>query len=395
MDSTFKNAKILIVDDTKANIEVLEGLLVLQGYKNLKATTNPRMAIRLFKSFNPDLVLLDLMMPHLNGFQVMDQINAIMPVNSYLPILVLTANIAPEAKQHALSGGAKDFLSKPFDLDEVGIRIKNLLETRYLHQMLENQNQILDEKVKERTFELQKANLELDHANKELKVLDQAKVDFLNIISHEIRTPLNGIKGFAEILKSEIHSPELQEHLQWLESSVARLEKFSHQALMITELCTRETEIQIGEVPLRDLMARTNILLEKKIKSKNVQIHLQNSSKLKAIPGNRKYIQLCFDYLTDNAVNFSPPDAVVVINVFSDDKFTVCEFTDDGPGFSSDALTNLFKLFWVGDRHNGQNSGLNLALIKLIMDAHHGQIEVCNNQPKGATVRLTFNNIVN
>jgi two-component system sensor histidine kinase/response regulator len=335
------------------------------------------------------------MMPHLNGFELMEQFKAMIPGNSYLPILVLTADITQEAKQKALSGGAKDFLSKPFDLDEVGIRIKNLLETRYLHQMLENQNQILDEKVKERTFELQKANLELDLANKELKVLDQAKVGFLNLISHEIRTPLNGIKSFTEILKSEIHSPELQEHLHWLESSVVRLEKFSHLALMITELCTRETEIQIGEVQLRDLMARTNILLEKKIKSKNLQIHLQNSSKLNAIPGNRKYIQLCFDYLTDNAVNFSPPDEVVVINVFSDDKFTVCEFTDDGPGFSSDALTNLFKLFWVGDRHNSQNSGLNLALIKLIMDAHHGRIEVCNNQPKGATVRLTFNNIVN
>jgi two-component system sensor histidine kinase/response regulator len=298
--------------------------------------------------------------------------------------------MAVETKQRALAGGAKDFLAKPFDLVEVGLRIQNLLESRLLHQLLQNQNQILEEKVKERTIELETANKELETANKELKGLDQAKVDFLQLISHEIRTPLNGIKGFLDILKSEIQSPELLEYLQFLDDSVARLEIFSYQALMITELRTRKTHIQIEEVPLRELFDKTAKQLQEKLRTKNINVSLINDSGLNIIPGNRQLLQVCFDCLINNAIQYSPPNDVVIVKVYPDDTFIVCEFIDKGPGFSSTALDHLFKLFWVGKEHVDQNRGLNLGLVKLIMDAHNGQIAVVNNQPNGAIVRMTF-----
>ena len=161
IDSTFKNANILIVDDKVANIDILAGLLQIQGYTNIKTTTDPRLVVSLFKSFNPDLILLDLMMPYLTGFEVMVQLKELIPDGTYLPILVLTADIAVEAKQRALAGGARDFLAKPFNLIEVGLRIKNLLFARYLHQQLQNQNLILEEKVRERTIKLEKTNVDL------------------------------------------------------------------------------------------------------------------------------------------------------------------------------------------------------------------------------------------
>ena len=139
IDSILKTAKILIVDDKQANIDILEGLLEESGYANFQSTTDPRLVIDQFKSFNPDLILLDLMMPHLNGFEVMEQLKPLIPQGTYLPILVITADITSETKLRALSGGAKDFLSKPFDLNEIRIRISNLLETRYLYKQLENQ----------------------------------------------------------------------------------------------------------------------------------------------------------------------------------------------------------------------------------------------------------------
>ncbi|MCX6267383.1 MAG: response regulator [Bacteroidetes bacterium] len=392
IESTLKDASILLVDDNQSNIDVLEGLLEESGYKHFKSTTDPRLAVGLFKSFTPDLILLDLMMPHLSGFDIMNELNLIIPHSTYLPILVLTADITPEARQRALSGGAKDFLSKPFDLYEVRLRIKNLLETRYLYQRLENQNQILEEKVKERTFDLEKAFHELDHANKELKALDQAKLDFLRLISHEIRTPLNGIKGFTDILKSEIHVPELLEYLKFLEISAVRLENFSYQALMITELRTNKAQIEIEEVPVFELFNHANILLQEVIRSKKINVILQNDSAFHVITGNGKFLQICFDRLIDNAVKYSPPDEVVIVKVYSEKEFIVCEFNDNGPGFSPAALHHLYDLFAVGDEHIDKNTGLNLALIKLIMDAHHGQIEVCNNKQGGAMVKLTFIN---
>jgi len=154
IDPTLKNANILIVDDQQANIDVLVGLLEFKGFINIKTTTDSRLAVSLFEELKPDLLLLDLKMPHLNGFQVMEQLKPLIPTDTYFPILILTADITHEAKQLSLSGGATDFLAKPFDLVEVDLRIKNLLKARYLHKQLENQNQILEEKVKERNAEL-------------------------------------------------------------------------------------------------------------------------------------------------------------------------------------------------------------------------------------------------
>ena len=156
-----QTSKILIVDDEETNVQLLEAVLRREGYRNLLSATDSRRVLPLFSSFAPDLILLDLNMPHFDGFEVMKQLSGHIPGGTYLPILVLTANITPEAKQGALSRGAKDFLTKPFDRVEVLLRIANLLETRRLHQMLQNQNQTLEGRVRERTRELQATQIEV------------------------------------------------------------------------------------------------------------------------------------------------------------------------------------------------------------------------------------------
>ncbi|MEI7526325.1 MAG: response regulator [Mariniphaga sp.] len=147
IDSNLKNAKILIVDDHQPNIDLLVGFLQMQRFKNIESITDPTLTLSVFKSFQPDLILLDLMMPQLSGYEVMEQLKPLIPQDVYWPILVLTADISPNAKQRALASGARDFLAKPFDFIEVMLRIRNLLETRYLYQQLEKKNQILEEKI--------------------------------------------------------------------------------------------------------------------------------------------------------------------------------------------------------------------------------------------------------
>lgn len=160
-EDNLKQAHILIVDDQPANVQLLERLLQTAGYSNFLSTTDPRQVLPMFGKFQPDLILLDLMMPHLDGYSVMQQISPRIPEGAYLPILVLTAEVNAEAKQKALSMGAKDFLTKPLDATEVLLRIKNLLETRFLHLRLQNQNQVLEEKVREQTQELEEARIEI------------------------------------------------------------------------------------------------------------------------------------------------------------------------------------------------------------------------------------------
>jgi putative two-component system response regulator len=156
-----RQSRLLIVDDTPANVVLLEKLLATAGYDSVQATTDPRTALALYAAFAPDLILLDLHMPELDGFAVMAQLKAVIPPEEYLPIIVLTADINEEARRRALAGGAHDFLTKPFDTVEVSLRITNLLRTRFLHLELARHNQFLEQRVRERTQQLDAARLEI------------------------------------------------------------------------------------------------------------------------------------------------------------------------------------------------------------------------------------------
>lgn len=135
---TFPEAKILIIDDQEANIEVLLDLLEMQGYSNFMTSTDSRKTVTLYKSFQPDIILLDLMMPYFSGFEVLEQLSAIIPEDEFLPILVLTADINQESRLKALKNGASDFIVKPLDLIEVDLRIKNLLFSRHYYTLYRN-----------------------------------------------------------------------------------------------------------------------------------------------------------------------------------------------------------------------------------------------------------------
>src|SRR5579864_1597924 len=127
-----QSSRILIIDDEASNILLLEAVLEEGGYTNFSKTTNPRQALEFFTVYQPDLIMLDLVMPHLDGFSLMIQLRSRIPDNTYLPVMVLTGSIAHDTKKKALSLGAKDFLTKPFDPTEVLLRTYNLLETRWL-----------------------------------------------------------------------------------------------------------------------------------------------------------------------------------------------------------------------------------------------------------------------
>ena len=145
------NASILIVDDQEANVMLLEQLLREDGYVHVTSTMDPHEVYLLHRKNRYDLILLDLQMPVMDGFQVMECLNT-NDTEGYLPVLVITAQ--PGHKLRALQAGAKDFISKPFDLVEVKIRIRNMLEVRLLYKKLEDYNQVLEEMVEERTAEL-------------------------------------------------------------------------------------------------------------------------------------------------------------------------------------------------------------------------------------------------
>lgn len=160
MTSAFTDARLLIIDDEEGNVEILRRILTRAGFSRIETTTDPRKAADLYVGQRPDLILLDLHMPHMSGLEVMDRLNEIAEA-SYMPILILSADLTPEARREALSRGAKDFVSKPFMQDELLLRIRTLLETRLLYLQIQTQNQLLEAKVRERTRALEAAQVEI------------------------------------------------------------------------------------------------------------------------------------------------------------------------------------------------------------------------------------------
>src|ERR1700691_768554 len=136
------SAKILVVDDQQANVSLLEGMLRVAGYTCVQSTTNPSEVSELYRQNRYGLILLDLQMPGMDGFQVMEGLKEV-EGDGYLPVLVITAQ--PGHKLRALEAGAKDFVSKPFDMAELWARVHNILEVRLLNQKAKSCNRALEE----------------------------------------------------------------------------------------------------------------------------------------------------------------------------------------------------------------------------------------------------------
>jgi PAS domain S-box-containing protein len=153
-ESEILNARILIVDDQEVNIALLGQMLREAGYTGVASTMDPTEVCALHRRNSYDLILLDLQMPEMDGFQVIEALKT-SDADAYLPVLVLTAQ--PGHKLRALQAGAKDFISKPFDLVEVRTRIRNMLEVRLLYKKLEDYSKLLEKTVQERTAELRES----------------------------------------------------------------------------------------------------------------------------------------------------------------------------------------------------------------------------------------------
>jgi len=395
MDLSFKDAKILIVDDQQANIDILVGLLEFKGYSNLKTITDPRLVNGLMRSFNPDIILLDLLMPHLTGFEVMEDIKKIVPEGEYFPILVLTADMTMQTKQLALANGAKDFLVKPFDLIEASLRINILLEARYLHQQLENQNKVLEEKVWERTMEVVKKNVELEAARDKAEASDRLKTAFMQNISHEVRTPLNGIVGFGNLLaESDLSSEDRKQYISLLKVSSNRLVNTMTDYMDIALIASSSMDVHLKTMNIIDILKELKSKFKNLIGSKNVTFDL-------IIPGNVEefFIQTdpelfikIISHLLDNAVKFTQQGSITLGYSVGSDKL---EFfvVDTGVGISDEKKDVIFETFTQENSamtRGYEGSGLGLSIITGILKLLGGEIRVESAKGEGSSFFFTI-----
>ncbi|SFF10609.1 ATP-binding response regulator [Sunxiuqinia elliptica] len=394
-EEVLKKAKILIVEDQQPNIDVLEDLLRMKGYQDFKATADPREVFRLFATYEPDLILLDLSMPYLSGFEVMEQLRRIIPDDTYFPILILTADATKETKERALSEGASDFLTKPFDLTEVALRIQNLLYTSFLHKQLVDQNKLLEKKVQERTKELEERNRELIKAKERVEASDQLKTNFINNISHELRTPLNGILGYGQILvDSDLTLEEKTFYAPMLKESSYRLMNTMTNIMDISMLTSGNQKVRKREVDLNRLVQDIVEDFQANCSAKNVELNTTFLTDELGIHTDPELLRKIIRHVVDNAVKFTSQGTIDII-VGKDGENLVIEVKDTGVGIEEKWQKRIFENFMQESTtitRIFEGTGLGLSISKGFAELLGGKITLKSEKDKGSifTVFIPF-----
>ncbi|MDH5762245.1 MAG: response regulator [Nitrospinota bacterium] len=367
----YRNSKVLIVDDEPGNVLLLEQMMTQEGYSNLHSTSEATQVLPLFSEIEPDLILLDLNMPRMDGFQVMEQLKEVDP-ESLVPILVLTAMRDEKTRWRALRSGAKDFLSKPFDLTEANLRIKNLLEMRLLHQRVRMHNQTLEDQVQVRTAELERTMEEL--------------TNFAYIASHDLQEPLRKIIVFGDRLAEKFGSAlndTGKDYIERMQKSALRMKGLIDGLLHFSRITTHSTPFQI--VDLNEVVSEVLSDLEVQIERTRGRVEVES---LPSIKGERFQMHQLFQNLISNSLKYHSDEKTPVVKVKyvgTADNFEEINVEDNGKGFDERHLDRIFRPF---ERLHGlseySGTGMGLAICHKIVMHHKGHITARSQLNHGA-----------
>ncbi|OLB93162.1 MAG: hypothetical protein AUH30_20660 [Candidatus Rokubacteria bacterium 13_1_40CM_68_15] len=364
-------ARILVVDDEIANVRLLERLLKQTGYHNLVTTTDPRQVRALYDELQPDLILLDLMMPHLDGVAVMGQLS--IPEGAYVPILVLTADVTMEAKQRALAAGAKDFLTKPFDRVEVLLRIKNLLDTRFLYLELDRQNRSLEQIVAERTQRLLQSE----------KVATMGSL--LAGVAHELNNPLAVLTGHAHLLREGAKDESLAARAEKIRAAADRCARIVRNFLALA----RQQPPERRDVQLNTVVHEALEMLAYELRTCNVEVTCDLSDGLPTLWADGHQLHQVVVNLIANAHHAmrgreAPRRISLATRLDRARQRLQLAVTDTGPGIPQELREKIFEAFFT-TKPVGEGTGLGLSLCRGIIEDHGGTIDIQSEQGRGAT----------
>jgi len=360
--SDILHAKILIVDDQEANVLLLERMLRGAGYVAVASSTAPQAVCELHREHGYDLILLDLEMPNMDGFQVMEGLKAI-ETGSYLPVLAVTAQ--PAHKLRALRGGAKDFISKPFDLPEVLIRIHNMLEVRLLHKKAEDLNKL--------------------------------KTNLVSVVSHEVGNALLVMKLATVLLAEKIPPVWLKENKRFFDMILVNIDGLGRAVKNLLNMGRLEAgtlalnfaATDAAEI-LRSVVKGMELLSEQKA----LRVSLELPDGLRPVRADPACLTLAVSNLLSNAIKYTPEKGRIALGILDEASrpgHYRIYVKDTGVGVSVEDRAKILSGHYRSDsgkKMSKEGFGVGLSLAQLIIEAHGSGIEIEGGPGKGS--RFSF-----
>ncbi len=349
-DIDLKNSKVLMVDDTPANIDVLRKVLINEGYQ-LFFANNGEKAIKIANQALPDLILLDVMMPGINGFEVCRNLKQ-NDVTRDIPIIFLTAKNQPEDVKEGFEIGAADYIYKPFRHEEVCVRVRNHLQTCVLMRQMEE-------------------------ARIAANVANQSKSVFLANMSHELRTPLNGILGYTQIFQfDELLNNEQKQGIEVIHQCGQYLLTLINDILDLSRIETGQMKLYPKDFHLEILLQNIIEIFKIQAKQKQLTLNYQQIGKFPyAVHGDEKRLRQIIINLLSNAVKFTKQGWINIKVEYCDNKIRL-QVTDTGSGIASEEIYKIFQPFeQLGEVfYKPEGSGLGLSITKTLVEMMEGKL---------------------
>jgi two-component system sensor histidine kinase/response regulator len=368
------SSEVLVVDDTPANLQLLSGMLRERGYR-VRSVPNGRLALGAIGSQPPDIILLDVNMPDLDGYQVCRRLKQDERLRN-IPVLFISGLSEPLDKIEAFEAGGVDYVTKPFEIEEVKARIDTHLRLRRMQ------------------LELEQKNRTIEQSYAKLREMEQLRDALTQMIAHDMRSPLTGILGALQFLKDDLAGVLPNQSLADLErgmESVHNLVRMINDLLDVSRLEAGELPVQRSACDLRELARRAIAFLGAHARTRTIDISGLDGVSEVACDG--ELLGRVLVNLLDNALKFLPAGGVVRVRSTQEGGATRIEVSDTGPGIPKDAHCRIFERFGQvaqEPKARAHSSGLGLTFCRMAIEAHGGAIGVISEPGQGATFWFTL-----